>query len=652
LTTFTADTEPTTGPASTSAGARPVLRALIRRPLTAISLAFLLLVIIAVIAAPLIAPDQPLTTNFDNVLQGPSLHHLLGTDELGRDILTRLLYGGRVTLVVTAEACAVAIFCGTTAGLVAGIRAGWTDAVIGRTADVLMAMPAIIILLVVLAVFHENLYAAMLAFGLILSAGPYRVVRAATITVRHELYIDAARVAGLPGRSIMLRHLLPRVTGPVIIQAALVSAVALVTGTGLAFLGLGTQPPNPSWGSMVAEAASAIDQQQWFLVPTGGIIALTVLALGLIGDGVRDAIADSWAADGAQQPAGPVRRRARAALSAQDRQPEQPDPAALLSVRSVTVDVVGKGSPVTVVDSVSFDIKPGEAFGLVGESGCGKTMTARALMGLLPAGARVAGGRIVFDGTELTGLAPAEMARMRGKRIAMISQEPLVSLDPTWRVGNLIAESARRHEELGRRQARARVLELLELVGIPNPARTARLYPHELSGGMAQRAALARALTGRPKLLIADEPTTALDATVQAEVLDLLRQIQKTEQMSILLVTHDWGVVADLCTRAMVMYAGQVVEQAEIGAVFATPLHPYTAGLLDANPVLAEPRTRLNAIPGSVPLPGTWPTGCRFSPRCSYVTDECRGQPVALAQFGGDRSARCLHSDEVVVSRS
>jgi oligopeptide/dipeptide ABC transporter ATP-binding protein len=633
-------------------GAAAVWRRIVRRPLFVISLTFLLAVIIASIAAPLLAPYPPLATNFSIAFEGPSAQHLLGTDELGRDVLSRLLYGGQSTLLVTAEACLVAIVLGTVAGLVSGMRPGRVDSVIGRGADVIMAMPAIIILLVVLSVFSNNLYAAMLAFGFILAAGPYRVVRAATISVRNELYIDAARVAGLSRPSIMIRHVLPRVTGPVVIQAALVSAVALVAGAGLAFLGLGVRPPTPSWGSMVAEAASAIDQQPWLLVPTGGIIALTVLALGLIGDGVRDAITETWTGGVAPHAAASTRIRARAPEPGTVTPSEAPDPDALLSVRSLSVRLSRDGVAVPVVDSVSFDIQPGEAFGVVGESGCGKTMTARALMGLLPAGAWVAGGQIVFEGTELTALPSGERARLRGRRIAMISQDAMASLDPAWRVGGLIAESVRRHEGLKRARARQRVLELLDMVGIPDPARTAHLYPHELSGGMAQRAALARALAGRPRLLIADEPTTALDVTVQSEVLDLLRQVQQQEQMSILLVTHDWGVVADLCRRAMVMYAGQVVEQATVDSVFAAPLHPYTVGLLQANPFLAKPRTRLNAIPGNVPPPGAWPAGCHFNPRCPYAADDCRSQPVALGSFGEDRSARCLHTDQVVVSRS
>lgn len=634
---------------STSGGPASIWRRLIRRPLFVISLAFLLVVIIVCIAAPMLAPDPPDATNFSVAFQGPSAQHLLGTDQLGRDVLTRLLYGGQVTLLVTAEACLVAIALGTAAGLVAGMRPGWVDSVTGRVADVIMAMPAYIILLVVLSVFSNNLYAAMLAFGIILAAGPYRVVRAATISVRNELYIDAARVAGLSRLGIMARHVLPRITGPIVIQAALVSAVALVAGTGLAFLGLGLRPPSPSWGSMVSEAASAIDQQSWLLVPTGGLIALTVLALGLIGDGLRDAIAESWSAGDAP----------RALLSVRSRAPEPgtavpaevPDPDAVLSVRSLSVELSSDGAAVPVLDSVSFDIRPGEAFGVVGESGCGKTMTARALMGLLPAGARVSGGQIVFEGRDLTALQPGEMARLRGRRMAMIFQDAMASLDPAWRVGALVAESVRRHEGLNRAKARQRVLELLDMVGIPDPVRAAGLYPHEMSGGMAQRVGLARALAGHPRLLIADEPTTALDVTVQSEVLDLIRQIQQREQMAVLLVTHDWGVVADLCRRAMVMYAGQVVEQAAVETVFAAPLHPYTVGLLQANPSLAKPRTRLTAIPGSVPPPGAWPSGCHFNPRCAYAADDCRSRPIPLDSFDGDRTARCLHTDQVAVSR-
>lgn len=626
------------------------VRRLLRRPLPVAALLLLAIVIVGSFGAPILAPDNPLATDFQNVLQVPSRSHLLGTDQLGRDVLSRLMYGGRVTLVATAEGTAVALLVGVVAGLVAGFIGGVVDAVVGRAGDVTMAFPAIVILLVVLSVFPQNLTAAMVAFGILLSPGPMRVVRASTLAVRQELYIDAARVSGISRFRIIANHVLPRITGAVIVQGALVAAVTLIVGAGLAFLGLGVAPPQPSWGSMIQEAASVIQQEGWLLIPPGGIIALTVLALGLLGDGVRDAVSEGWSG-----PEGTSRPTTKARALESPAPAEQDDggvrlsaPDVFLSVRDLSVAFDGHPEPFTVVDRVTFEMRSGEAVGLLGESGCGKTVTARSILGLPPRGSHIIGGRITFEGTDLTALTGQELARVRGKRIAMISQEPMASLDPMFRVEALIRESVRLHEGLSGRAARARVVELLSLVRLPDPERVARRYPHQLSGGMAQRVALARALAGSPQLLIADEPTTALDVTVEAEVLDLLRSLQLETGMAILLVTHDWDVVADVCSRALVMYAGQIVEQAEVDELFRAPAHPYTKGLLASNPRLATHRATLPAIPGTVPRPQEWAGGCHFQPRCAYATAGCAIRPIPLHALRNGRETRCIHFDRLV----
>jgi peptide/nickel transport system permease protein len=295
------------------------------------------------------------------------------------------------------------------------------------------------------------------------------------------------------------------------------------------------------------------------------------------------------------------------------------------------------------VHDVSFDVARGETVGIVGESGCGKTMTAMSILGLLPNGGEISDGRIVFDGRDLASMTEKQLREIRGKQIALISQEPMVSLNPAFRVGWQLAHCVRIHHGVSRREAERRAVALLERVHLPDPATVARRYPHELSGGMAQRVAIARALSGDPRLLIADEPTTALDVTVQAEILQLLREIQQEQGMAILLVTHDWGVVADICDRTVVMYAGEVVERATVQSMFHEPLHPYTQALLDSNPAHALEGDFLPTISGSVPKPGRWPTGCRFYPRCRYGTPECEGQPIGLARPADGRETRCIH---------
>jgi peptide/nickel transport system permease protein len=301
-----------------------------------------------------------------------------------------------------------------------------------------------------------------------------------------------------------------------------------------------------------------------------------------------------------------------------------------------------------VLDDVSFRVAPGEAVGIVGESGCGKTTVAMAIIGLLSGGATVdEQGGVLFEGRDLTRLTERELERVRGREIALISQEPVGSLTPTLRVGSLVAEAVREHHGGSRREANGRALELLRMVRLPEPALVARRYAHELSGGMAQRVAIARALAGDPKLLIADEPTTALDVTVQADILELLRQLQKERHMAILVISHDLGLIADICDRVVVMYAGEVIEQATASEIFRQPLHPYTEALLNSNPTRASPDRRLPAIAGTVPNPGAWPQGCHFHPRCPSARSECREALIEIESPTPGRETRCVRFSEL-----
>jgi peptide/nickel transport system permease protein len=619
---------------------------LLRRPVAVACCAYLALIIGVAIVAPIVLPAIS-SQNAGDLLsanQDPSLHHLLGTDTLGRDVLARLLVGTRVTVVGIAEALAVVLALGVPLGLAAGYLGGWIDRVVSWLADLTFSVPAIVIIIVVLSVFPESMLAGMSAFGVLAAPGLMRVVRSATLPVREEPYIEAAQVSGLSRLYILTRHVLPRITGAVIVQASFLAAVALAVQTGLAFLNLLIASPAPSWGGMVADGTSVILLHPWLIWPPGIAIALMMLALGLLGDAVRDAATEAWSA--------PVIRRARqrtardgstAATNVSAGRPET-----LLAVDQLSIAFPSRSGTTRVVEGLNLDVAEGEIVGIVGESGCGKTVSISAILGLLPGGGRIEEGRILFSGRDLARFSEAELRRIRGKEIALVSQEPMISLDPAFTVGWQLREAVRTHLRLPRGEARARVLELLASVHLPDPATVARRYPHELSGGMAQRVAIARALAGEPRLLIADEPTTALDVTIQAEILGLLRELTATRKMAILLVTHDWGVVADICDRVVVMYAGQVVERAEPAPMFRTPLHPYTEALLSANPHRAPEAEKLPAIPGDVPPPGLWPAGCRFHPRCSYVTSECRDRVIVLEAPFPRRQTRCIHYEELV----
>jgi len=612
------------------------LRRLLRRPLAFACCAYLLLLVGVAIVAPVALPatNGEFAGDLASIHQGPSLAHLLGTDAVGRDVLDRLLVGTRVTLVGVAEALLIVLVLGVPAGVVAGYFGGWTDRAVAWLSDIAFSIPAIVFVIVVISVFPGSMLAAMTTLGVLAAPGLMRVVRSATLPVREELYVEAAEIAGLGRPYVLGRHILPRITGVVIVQASFLASVALVAQTGFAFLGMLVRPPAPSWGGMVADGTKLLFVDGWLIWPPGLAIAVTILALCLLGDAVRDAATESWLA-----PEGPARRSPRRATPGR---PASPGTAALLSVEGLSV-----GFATRVVDGVSFDVEAGQTVGIVGESGCGKSVTVSAILGLLPGAGRIEDGRVLFAGQDLAALSERGLGRVRGGEIGFVSQEPMVSLDPAFRVGHQLEEALRHHLKVSKVAARARAIELLETVRLPDPETVARRYPHELSGGMTQRVAIARALAGEPKLLIADEPTAALDVTVQAEILALLRELKASRNMAILLVTHDWGVVADICDRVVVMYAGQVVERADARALFRRPLHPYTRALLASDPHHAPEGDALPTIPGIVPSPARWPAGCRFHPRCALAVRACGERPIDLERATVGRQTRCIRFEEL-----
>ncbi|GAA0436710.1 dipeptide/oligopeptide/nickel ABC transporter permease/ATP-binding protein [Leifsonia naganoensis] len=566
-------------PLAETAAPPPHVRALLRQPLTTVALAVLLIIVVACALAPVIAPYGPLAQDLSHTLETPTVQHLLGTDELGRDVLSRLLYGGQPALLGSLVATIVFLAFGVTLGLIAGYSRGTADRIISSSVDVVMSLPSLVIVFAVLAVFDNSLTAAMVTLGLLSSGGFVRVVRAGTKATREELYVAAAQVSGIGTFRILTRHIVPRLVGPIVIQISLFAGIALVVQAGLGFLGLGIVPPNPSWGGMVGEAATVIQQSPWLLVPSGGIIALTVLALGLLGDAIRDANSSLTAR--AARPG--TRRRRPAAAGSAGPLPVIPE-TRLVEVKGLTVSF---GST-RVVHGIDLSIDEGEIVGLVGESGSGKTMIALSLLGLTPDNAQVHAERMSLLGLDARAAGPAEFRSIRGTGIGLVSQEPMVSLDPSFTVGFLLTAAIRAQTGLRGSALKRRAVELLRDVRLPEPEAVLRKYPHQLSGGMAQRVVIALSLAGDPRLLIADEPTTALDVTVQAEVLELLRQLRAERNMAILLVTHDLGVVADFCERVVVLERGTVVEERDVRSLFADPRNAYTRALIRATPSLIE----------------------------------------------------------------
>ncbi|MGV9850737.1 dipeptide/oligopeptide/nickel ABC transporter permease/ATP-binding protein [Streptomyces sp. NPDC003442] len=566
-----------------------LLRRTLRDPLAAGCLAVLALVIAASLAAPLLTDYVPDHSVMADTLAPASDAHPLGADGVGRDVLSRLLYGGRTSLLGGTLAVLVAFAVGGPLGVISGFYRGWFDAVAGWIVNVIMAVPAIIVMLVVMAAVSQDLNVAMVVLGVIMAPMVFRLIRASVIAVREELYVDAARVSGLGDGRVMRRHVLPVVVAPSVIQATQVFAVAIGIQAGLAFLGLG-KASQASWGAMLGDAFTNIYNAPVLLLWPGVAMGLTILASSLLGNAVRDALG----------PTGPrpVRKRRKRVVRQSAPAADVP-PDRLLTVEGLRVSYPKPDGEKSVVEGVSLTVARGEVLGLVGESGSGKSQTAFSVLGLLPDDAEVTADRLAFDGQDLLGMDTAALNRLRGHGIGYVPQEPMSNLDPCFRIGFQLVEPMRTHLGLSRAEARSRALGLLERVGIPDPERVFRSYPHQISGGMAQRVLIAGAVSCDPRLLIADEPTTALDVTVQAEVLDLMRSLQQEHAMGMVLVTHDFGVVADICDRVAVMRGGRIVETAPMRQIFAAPGHPYTrtllASTLDGGPVRGEPSARPGA---------------------------------------------------------
>ncbi|MGH3277929.1 MAG: dipeptide/oligopeptide/nickel ABC transporter permease/ATP-binding protein [Trebonia sp.] len=545
--------------------------------------------VVAVVAvfAPLIAPEPRNWSDISLSMSGPSAHHLLGLDRGGNDILSRLIYATPTSLLGMLIAVVVALVIGIPAGLTAGFYKGsWFDSAADWLVNLLMAIPAIVVLLVVSGIAGPSLWITMGVFGVLLSTAVFRVVQAAVNGVRTELYVDAAKVNGLSMPAIIGSHIFRVIRGPVIVLAAFLGGIGIAIQAGLQFLGVGSSD-TPTWGGMLntgfGEIYTAPLQMLWPVLAIGLMSAACVLA----GNALTDAF-------GRPEPRAPSRRRLRATAKAHRASGTGPAagrtsagvrPAgagAALTIRGLHVGYRAAHSRVEVVHGVDLDLGRGRVLGLVGESGSGKTQVVLATLGLLPAGGAVTGGSIDLTGTCVTSMSASERRKLLGCRIGYIPQDPLVNLDPSFRVGYQLTEPLRSILKLSRAAARDRALELLARVGISEPERVLRAYPHQISGGMAQRVLIAGAIACEPEILVADEPTTALDVTVQAEVLDLLRGLQAEREMSMLVVTHNFGVVSDLCDDVAVMRRGEIVERGDVRTVLRSPRHEYTKELLAA----------------------------------------------------------------------
>jgi peptide/nickel transport system permease protein len=563
-----------------------IWRRILRDPQAMITISILLVILLLGILAPLIAPHGPNDAEL-GMVNAPvgTPGYLLGADESGRDILSRLLFSIQTAAISALIGASVALVVGVIAGLVGGYFGRVTQATTEWLFSLIMTFPGVLMLIVLMPVTKGAYQATMLIFGVLLAPGIYRIVRNLVLGVKNELYVDAARVSGLGNLRILGRHVLFVVRGPIIIAAAFMCGSAIAVQSGLAFLGVGSVEV-PSFGAMIASGFRNL-----YIVPTQFLwpslsLGVITACLVLLGNALRDVLEGS-------QPK-PAKVGAGQRVLAADAAGAVVPADRLLQIRDLTIAYPSPtGSLNEVVKGVSLDVAKGQILGLVGESGSGKSQTAFATLGVLPNEAVIVGGSITFDGRQLIGLTDAQMRALRGKAIAYIPQEPMSNLDPSFKVGAQLVQGVRAALDLSKREAKERVLALLDRVGIADPERTFDSYPHQISGGMAQRVLIAGAVASRPKLLIADEPTTALDVTVQAEILDLLRDLQSELDMAVLLVTHNFGVVADICDRIAVMQSGRIVETGSVEEIFQNPQHDYTRMLLGS--ILDENIVRTDA---------------------------------------------------------
>lgn len=613
-----------------------------------ISLVVLILMASIAVLASVLAPYNPL--EIFTARQAPSSEFLFGTDDKGRDVLSRMMYGARYSLVIGLGATALALVCGSIIGAIAAVSRKWISEVIMRILDILMSFPGIALAATLVLVFGSNSSPLIMALGpelgrvivLIIAIGVLyvpqiaRVVRANVVSEYGQDYVRAVVVSGARAPWILMKHVMRNCIAPVMVFTIVLVADAIVFEASLAFISAGVPEPTPTWGNILADARSGVLAGRWWQALFPGLaIMITVLCLNILSEGMTDAMAAAPKApvkasdsnlntkhEADRLVANPVLAYEAQAASLKerldalkvvensrtDRFKAHTDTEPILEVKNLCIKFPRHGD-VNVVDNVSFKVRPHQTMGLVGESGCGKSITSLTIMGLLDPKAQVS-GEIIYDGKNLLEMSQKEMNALRGREIAMIYQDALSSLNPSMLIKSQMKQLTKRG---GTRSAE----ELLELVGL-DPKRTLDSYPHELSGGQRQRVLIAMALTRDPKVIIADEPTTALDVTVQKQVVDLLNKLQEELGFAMVFVSHDLALVAEVANSITVMYAGQVVEQGSVNDILTNPIHEYTRGLLGSVLSIEAGSGRLHQVPGSVPSPADFPKGDRFTPRSSH----------------------------------
>ncbi len=615
-----------------------------------ISLIVLLIVVLIAVFASVLAPYDPLQI-FD-ARMAPNSSYLFGTDDKGRDVLSRMMYGARYSLTIGLGATIFAFIAGSIIGAFAAVSRKWISEIIMRILDVIMSFPGIALAATFVIVFGTSVPSLIFAIGFLYIPQIARIVRANVMSEYNQDYVRAVVVSGARAPHILMKHVVRNCIAPIVVFTIVLVADAIVFEASLSFISAGIPEPTPTWGNILADARGGVLSGRWWQALYPGLaIMITVLCLNILSEGMTDAMAAAPKADisprednlSTKREADKFVADPRLAYKAQeemlekrlaalretenirhDRFPARTDVPPVLEVKDLCIRFPRHGA-VNVVDHVSFVVRPRQTMGLVGESGCGKSITSLTIMGLLDPRAEIT-GEIMYNGQNLIGLDNTHYNQLRGREIAMIYQDALSSLNPSMLIRSQMKQLTKRG---GTRSAE----ELLELVGL-DPKRTLDSYPHELSGGQRQRVLIAMALTRDPKVIIADEPTTALDVTVQKQVIDLLNKLQKELGFAMVFVSHDLALVAEVANSITVMYAGQVVEQGPVHEILCNPIHEYTRGLLGSVLSIEAGGQRLHQVPGSVPSPKDFPEGDRFTPRSSHP-DKVSPIPPMLKRIKG-----------------
>ncbi|WP_067177960.1 dipeptide/oligopeptide/nickel ABC transporter permease/ATP-binding protein [Microtetraspora niveoalba] len=605
------------------------MRRLLRTPAGLAGTVLVTAMVVLAVAGPPIWGAEAERIDSASILQGATAAHPLGTDNLGRDILARVLVAGRLSLTLALLATLVGATAGVLLGALPSVLPRRGARLVTGSVNALVAFPGLLLAMFTAVIAGLGARGAVIGIGTAVAPGFARLTQTLAASVAGADYVSAARMLGVSRWRVMTRHVLPNIAEPLILNFTQALGGALLALAGMSFLGLGVQPPSFDWGRLLFDGFGRIYATPAVALGPAAAIALAGIGFNLLGDALAHAAARRTAPPGTDAEPGAPRPVALG----------EPDPDAVLEVRDLTVAFPGG---VTPVRGLSLTIAPGEIVGLVGESGSGKSLTAAAIGGLVPYPGEVRAGRLRLCGADVRELPEAERRRLLGTSLAMVFQNPMAALNPALKVGGQLAEVAVVHQGASRAEAAARAVDRLDHVRVPEPATRARQHPHELSGGMRQRAVIAMGLMGAPRLIVADEPTTALDVTVQREILRLLREVTAETGAATLFISHDIAVVGELCHRVVVMYAGRVVEELPVGELASGAAHPYTRALVASLPDMETDRSLpLASIPGRQPPPAEVPDGCAFAARCELATARCAAERPPLIPYGTARRVAC-----------